>query len=54
MPISDGSTTTRRSATPRARAADAHRAGERGGLDGKIVLQPWQRGQGTTADEVDP
>ena len=39
---------------PLARAADAHRAGERGGLDGKIVLQPWQRGQGTTADEVDP
>lgn len=39
---------------PLAAAADAHRAGERGGLDGKIVLRPWQRGQGATDEEVTP
>lgn len=27
-----------------ASAAEAHAIGERGGLDGKIVLRPWQRG----------
>lgn len=39
---------------PLAAAAEAHRAGERGGLDGKIVLRPWQRGQGATDEEVTP
>ncbi|HET8868792.1 MAG TPA: hypothetical protein VFM87_10730, partial [Agrococcus sp.] len=55
-PLEDGESANGKFALelPLARAADAHRAGERGGLDGKIVLQPWQRGQGTTADEVDP
>lgn len=35
-------------------AADAHRAGERGGLGGKIVLQPWERSPGATVEEVSP
>ncbi|WP_404313571.1 NADP-dependent oxidoreductase [Agrococcus terreus] len=39
---------------PLVSAAQAHRAGERGGLDGKIVLRPWQRGQGATDEEVTP
>jgi NADPH:quinone reductase-like Zn-dependent oxidoreductase len=39
---------------PLAEADAAHRAGERGGLDGKIVLRPWWRSPGTTDDEVTP
>jgi NADPH:quinone reductase-like Zn-dependent oxidoreductase len=39
---------------PLAAAAAAHRAGERGGLDGKIVLRPWQRSHGATDEEVTP
>lgn len=35
-------------------AAAAHRAGERGGLGGKIVLQPWEDSPGTTVEEVSP
>lgn len=35
-------------------AAEAHRAGERGGVGGKIVLQPWQRGPGQRVEEVSP
>lgn len=37
---------------PLAKAAGAHRAGERGGLDGKIVLRPWHRSPGESDDEV--
>jgi len=37
-------------ALPLAEAAQAHRAGERGGLDGKIVLQPWHCSRGEIAD----
>ncbi|WP_310123930.1 NADP-dependent oxidoreductase [Agrococcus sp. BE272] len=32
-------------------AADAHRAGERGGLDGKIVLRPWRGADGARLEE---
>ena len=35
-------------------AADAHRAGEQGGLGGKIVLHPWERSPGTTVEEGSP
>ena len=37
---------------PLEQAADAHRAGERGGLDGKIVLRPWRRRPGPSDEEV--
>lgn len=37
---------------PLREAAAAHRAGEGGGLDGKIVLQPWQGSQAPIRDEV--
>ncbi|MEV7526927.1 NADP-dependent oxidoreductase [Agrococcus sediminis] len=38
---------------PLEEAAEAHRAGERGGLDGKIVLRPWQRRRpGGSVEEV--
>lgn len=39
---------------PLADAARAHRAGEAGGLDGKIVLQPWPRDRGETSDGIAP
>lgn len=39
---------------PLVEAAAAHRAGEGGGLDGKIVLQPWQGSQRPRRDEVTP
>ncbi|WP_198417797.1 NADP-dependent oxidoreductase [Cryobacterium sp. TMT1-66-1] len=41
-------------ALPLTDAAQAHRAGERGGLDGKIVLQPWHRSRGRTAEGMEP
>lgn len=39
---------------PLADAARAHRAGEQGGLDGKIVLQPWPRHRGEQPDGMAP
>ena len=41
-------------ALPLADAARAHRVGERGGLDGKIVLQPWHLSRGNTAEGMVP
>lgn len=39
---------------PLRQAAEAHRAGEQGGLDGKIVLRPWQRSPEPRDEEVTP
>lgn len=36
---------------PLVSAAEAHRIGERGGVDGKIVLRPWQRGEESSSGE---
>lgn len=38
---------------PLAAAADAHRAGERGGLDGKIVLRPWLDPDGAPLEGIE-